>query len=189
MRAGAMKTSLDSVRPTVTFAGALANGLLFNLSWLAIVIPHSSRWAPLVVVAHLLVHFRLFGHGLAEARLVLVVSVLGFIFDQVLFLTGILTVSGQPSLAPLWLSCLWPVFATTLMHAFSGLQQRLLLAAVVGATGGALTYLAGTRLTDIAFASPIWGPVALALAWSILFPAFLTGASLAETGGQHRNAA
>jgi len=167
--------------------GVVVNGLLFNLSWLAIVIPHSSRWAALVVVLHLLVHFRLFGHGPAEAGLILVVTVIGLIFDQVLFLTGVLTVTGNPSLAPLWLTCLWPVLATTLMHAFSGLQQRLFLASAAGGLGGALTYIAGTRLSDVEFASTVWGPVAMGLTWAVLFPALLVGASLAA-GGQYRNA-
>jgi len=184
-----VKTIPEHCRPTPPIAGVVINGVLFNVSWLAIVIPQSSRWAPLVVILHLFVHFRVFGHGLAEARLVLVVSVLGSVLDQVLFLTGVLTVTGAPSLAPLWLSCLWPVFASTLMHAFSGLQQRPLLAMAVGAMGGALTYLAGTRLTDIAFGSPVWGPVTMGLTWAILLPALLAGASLAANGGQNRDAA
>ena len=173
-------------RPLSPMVGALANGLLFNLSWLAIVLPHSSRWAPLVVLAHLLVHFRMFGYGSGEARLILVVTVMGLVLDQLLFLTGVLTVSGAPSLAPLWLSCLWPVLATTLMHAFKALHPRPLLAASVGAVGGALTYVAGTRLSDVDFASAVWGPVTLGFLWALLFPALLVGASLASGHGQHR---
>ena len=73
-------------------------------------------------------------------------------------------------LAPFWLSCLWPVLATTMMHAFSGLQKHLLMAAVLGAVGGTLSYLAGTRLTDVAFGSPVAGPVAIGLLWAALFP-------------------
>jgi hypothetical protein len=183
-----MKSVPQQYRPRSTVAGALINALLFNLSWLAIVIPHSSRWAPLVVVLHLLVHFRLFGYGPGEARLILMVTVMGLILDQMLFLTRVLTVSGEPALAPLWLTCLWPVLATTLMHAFSTLQQRLVLASAAGGLGGALTYVAGTRLSDVEFASAMWGPVALGLTWAVLFPALLVGASLAA-GGQYRNAA
>ena len=184
-----IKAFAQHYRPAPTTVGAVVNGLLFNLSWLAIVLPHSSRWAPLVVILHLLVHFRFFGYGVAEARLVLIVTMMGLLLDQIFFLTRVFTVSGAPSLAPLWLSCLWPVLATTLMHSFGALQQRLLLAAVVGGVGGALTYMAGTRLSDVDFVSAVWGPVTMALTWAMLFPALLVGASLASGNGQHRDTA
>ncbi len=81
--------------------------------------------------------------------------------------------AGQPALAPLWLACLWPVFATTLMHSFAVLQNRLLLAAVCGALGGALSYIAGVRLSAMEFASPLWGPVLLGALWAAVFPLLL----------------
>lgn len=170
-----------------TLAAMLANGVLFNISWLAIVLTHSSLVAPLVVVLHLALHFRFFGYGLVEARLILVVTAVGLILDQALFLAGILTTAKPGVIAPLWLSCLWPVLATTLMHAFSRLRQRLVLASLFGAVGGGLSYLAGTRLSDIAFVSPVWGPAILAAAWAILFPALLMGAGLVAGDGEHNN--
>lgn len=167
-----------------SLAVMLANGTLFNISWLAIVLTHSAVLAPLVVVLHLAAHFRFFGHGMAEARLILVVTAIGLLLDQLLFLAGILTTADRAVLAPLWLSCLWPVLATTLMHAFSGLQGRPAAAALVGAAGGALSYTAGTRLSDVAFASAIWGPAILAVTWAFLFPALLAGARLVAHYGR-----
>jgi hypothetical protein len=174
-----LNSGVSSQPATQPLGAMLANGLLFNISWLVIVLTHSALLAPAVVLLHLAVHFRLFGYGMVEARLVIVITAAGIILDQALFLAGILAHPGQLPLAPIWLTCLWPVLATTLMHAFSGLQRRLALASLVGAIGGAGSYVAGTRLSDVEFVSLFWGPVTMALLWALLFPALLLGASLA----------
>ena len=148
-----------------------SSAVLFNISWLAIVINESNAIAVAVVAAHLLVHFWLLGRDAGEVRLVLLLSTLGFGLDQLLFSAGLFTAGGGT--APLWLSCLWPVFATTLCHAFHPLWGRITLATVAGAVGGTGSYIAGTRLTAVAFSDPLWGPVALAILWGLLFPALL----------------
>ncbi len=183
-----MNTLLKAYEPNFSMVNILANSLLFNVSWLVIVSTHSPVIAPAVVILHLLVHFSLMGRGMAEAQLVLGVTLLGLFIDQVLFASKVFTISGAASSAPLWISCLWPVLATTLMHAFSGLQKRLLLAAIVGAIGGAMSYLAGTRLTDVEFASSLWGPLTMALLWGLVFPALLMAARLKMTTGDQTHA-
>ena len=159
-----------------SLAQILANGMLFNASWFAIVYTHSPLFAPAIATLHLVVHFSFMGRGLVEAKFVLGVSLLGFLLDQVIFSAGVLTVSGQSMFAPIWISCLWPVLATTLMHAFSSLQKRLVLAALVGAVGGTASYMAGARLSDVEFVSLIWGPAVMAIIWAGVFPALLWGA-------------
>jgi Protein of unknown function (DUF2878) len=149
------------------------NAALFNLSWLAIVLTHSSLLAPTILVVHLLAHFRFMGRGRGELYLIAAVTVLGACVDQVLFRTGVFNLAGQPALAPLWLTCLWPVFATTLMHTFAGFQHRILFAVIFGAVGGALSYTAGVRLTAVEFGSPLWGPVILGALWAVVFPLLL----------------
>ncbi len=56
------------------------------------------------------------------------------------------------------------------MHAFAGLNGKPLLAAAVGGVGGAASYIAGTRLTQVSFAADISGPMILALLWAVIFP-------------------
>jgi hypothetical protein len=151
----------------------LLNGMLFNISWFAILITQSTSFALAIVGLHLIVHFLLLGHGRAEGLLIALITLVGAGLDQLLFLLGVFTLAGGAALAPLWLTCLWPVFATTLMHAFSSLQSRWYLASAIGAVGGALSYVAGTRLTEIEFGTPFWGPLVIGALWAILFPAFL----------------
>lgn len=156
--------------PVVRIVG---NGLLFNISWLVIVLSESAVIGLAQVALHLLLHFYWIGRGLREMRLVGVVVALGWLLDQALFATGVFTVVGQPAPAPLWLSCLWPVLATTLCHAFVGLQGRLMLAGALGAVSGCASYVAGVRLTQIDFGEPVWSPLLIAALWAVLFPALL----------------
>jgi hypothetical protein len=151
----------------------LGNGLLFNLSWLLIVASHSLAIALPVAALHLAIHFAWLGRGHGELSLVCWVSAFGLLLDQLLFTTGLFTLNGQWSLAPLWLGCLWPVLATTLGHAFRGLWDHPALSAVLGAVGGATSYLAGTAMTEIDFGNAVYGPVLVALLWAGLFPGLI----------------
>ena len=151
----------------------VANVILFNAAWFAILLTQSSLLAPFIVILHLLIHFRLMGKGKPELLFIVGVTVVGLFLDQSLFATGVFNLAGEPSLAPLWLTCLWPVFATTLMHAFDWLQSRVILSSVVGGVGGCLSYIAGVRLTAIDFGSPLWGPIIIAALWVVIFPLYL----------------
>jgi hypothetical protein len=149
------------------------NGLLFNISWLAIVASHSTMIAPVVVAVHLFIHFKLMSWNSDELQLIFKVSLLGCLIDQTLFFGTVFVVAGMPALPPIWLTALWPVLATTLMHAFAGLKHRPVFAGFCGAAGAVLSYSAGTQLTDVAFGSEITGPVTIGLIWAFLFPLLL----------------
>ncbi|MEH6592086.1 MAG: DUF2878 domain-containing protein [Halioglobus sp.] len=162
----------------------IGNGLMFNVSWFAIVVSQSALLAISIAIIHLVVHFRLMGRGTVEVSLIAGVSVLGIAIDQALFGAGVFTQGGIASLPPVWMSCIWPVLATTLLHAFSGLAHRPLLAMMFGAIGGAGSYMAGTRMSDVDFGSPIMGPVIMGVLWALLFPALLKLANrLTNHGG------
>jgi hypothetical protein len=152
----------------------LLNGAMFNASWLGIVYFHSNLLAPLVACVHVTLHLYLLGFRRRELLLIAGLTLFGALLDQLLFALGVFTLAGAQALAPLWLTCLWPVLATTLTHAFAFLQRRLLLAGALGAIGGCLSYLAGTRLSDVAFASPVGGPLLIAALWAVLMPALVT---------------
>lgn len=180
-----MNTRLKSYKPKISVVPTLANGLLFNVSWMAIVVSHSPQIALAVVLLHLLSHFALMGRGMVEGKFVFGVTLFGFVLDQILFSSGVFIAAGTASSAPLWISCLWPVLATTFMHAFKSLQRRLPLATVIGSFGGAMSYVAGTRLSDVEFVSLFWGPLTMAIIWAVVFPALLVVArvNMERSGG------
>jgi len=148
----------------------IINVVLFNISWFAIVLSQSALLAPMIVAIHLWLHWLVMGKGKDELRLIGGVTLCGVIVDQLLFKAGVFNLAGEPAMAPLWLSCLWPVFASTLMHSFVVFQNRIALSVVCGALGGALSYIAGVRMSAVDFASPLWGPLVLAVMWAFMFP-------------------
>lgn len=155
----------------------LLNGLLFNASWLLLLLTHSNLLAPLLVLAHLTVHRLWFLRQQREWLLIALVTAGGLLLDQLIFAASVLTVNDSHAWPPLWLGCLWPIFATTLNHVFKPLQQRLLLAAVLGAVGGTGSYIAGVGMTNVTFGAPLWSPLTIAVIWAVLMPLLCVGAA------------
>ena len=150
----------------------LLNGALFNLSWLLIVTSQSALLAWTVAALHVGLHMLIMGRGRAEWLFILLMCGFGLVIDQLLFVAGVMRLESG-GVAPLWLSALWPVLATTSLHVFSGLRENMPLAAVLGAIGGLLSYRLGASLSSIALgAMPVSG-IALALIWALLFPTML----------------
>ena len=148
----------------------LLNGMIFNISWLVLLLTHSNAVAPLLVIAHLTLHRVLFLRQQREWLLLAMITAGGLVLDQLIFAASILTVEDSRAWPPLWLGCLWPIFATTLNHVFKALQQHLLLASLLGAVGGTGSYIAGVGMTSVTFGNPLWSPLAIALLWAILMP-------------------
>ncbi len=152
---------------------SILNGLMFNITWLIIVTSESAVIAPCAALLHLLIHFAVMGKGAIELKVIFQVALIGVVVDQLMFYLQVFTVAGSAALPPVWMFCLWPVLATTVMHAFSSLQSRYFLAAVLGGVGGVASFIAGTRLTSVEFASAVFGPAIIAVVWAALFPLLL----------------
>ncbi|RLQ22435.1 DUF2878 family protein [Seongchinamella sediminis] len=150
----------------------LLNGALFNISWLLIVSAQSALVAWCVAALHVGLHMLLMGKGRGEWTFILLMGAVGLLIDQLLFVAAVLR-QDSGGIAPLWLSALWPVLATTSLHVFSGLRDRVVLAASLGAVGGFLSYRLGVSLSDIAFGAMPASGIVLALLWALLFPTML----------------
>lgn len=150
----------------------LLNGLAFNVSWFLIVYTQSNVLGLLVASAHVWLHMLCLGRGRAEWLFILLVAAMGLCLDQLLFVAGVFLLDGVSAVAPLWLSCLWPVLASTCMHVFAPLAARPLMAAAFGAVGGYCSYMLGTSISSVDFGLAT-SPLLLALLWALLFPALL----------------
>ena len=151
---------------------SLGNGLMFNITWLLIIYTQSSLLAPLLALAHVGLHLVWLPRKRGEMLYILIISLFGLALDQLLFASGLFLLAGSVAFAPIWLSCLWPVLATTSMHAFAGLQRRPLLASLFGAFGGYGSYMLGTRLSAVEFGFS-QAPLVIAAIWALLFPLML----------------
>lgn len=120
------------------------NAALFQFGWFVCVLERSVL---AVTTAALIVGIHLYRqrHQRWEWSAIAIISLIGIAQDTALIQLGVLQFDGG-ALPPVWLFAMWVLFATTLNHSLSWLQQRWWLAALLGAIGGPLSYLAGERL-------------------------------------------
>jgi len=163
----------------------LANFVLFQVAWFACVsaAAHGYMWlGPLVVLVAVTLHLLVIADPEErrwELGYILVVGLVGMLADTGL---GLLGATRYPSseavwslaLAPPWITALWVLFATLPHHSLAWLRGRPRLAVVLGAVGGPLSYLGGTRLGAVAVGDqPLltWG--ALAIEYAVVTPLLL----------------
>lgn len=156
---------------------ALYNALSFQLGWFACVLGGSVIGVPVALLL-LAVHLRWLG-GPGEWRLLLAMLLLGALLDSSLMHLGVFDFAQAGWLCPLWLMALWPLFATTLLHALSWASGRYWLLGLLGAVGGPLSYYAGTKLGALSFGVELeLALVVLAVVWGLVTP-------LAEWAGRY----
>jgi len=163
------------VRSALQFVG-------FQALWLAAVLgaARGHAWlGPLVLgpyLAAMLVGER------GRARLLLgwlAAGLLGSLLDGGLAAAGWLAYPTRPADWPVWLvppfiASLWVAFATLPRVSLAWLAPRPVLAALLGAVGGPLSFAAGARAGAVApGGSPVATHLALALEYAIATPLFL----------------
>lgn len=105
----------------------------------------------------------------------MLVGMLGTTIDTIKKDSGLLQYApGTPdvaALAPTWIIALWLLLACTFRSSLGWLGKRYVLAALLGAVSGPLSYLAGARCGAIKFSHNIpISLVILALVWGIVLP-------------------
>ena len=76
-------------------------------------------------------------------------------------------------LTPIWIVVLWVLFALTLNHSLSWLKGRVVLAAIFGALGGPLAYVAGEKLMAVTIVEPNTLLI-LAIGWAFITPLLIS---------------
>lgn len=157
----------------------LANFVVFQIGWLGCIMA-AARGHPLAGTAIILIiaaaHLALADRPRIELRLLISAAFIGAIWDSVLAMTGWVRYPNGTlfvGTAPYWIVALWVLFATTLNVSLAWLKGRVALAALLGAIGGPLSFLAGARLGALAFGKPFAALTTLAIGWAILTPLLL----------------
>jgi hypothetical protein len=158
----------------------IVNFVVFQVAWFlslkgaAIGYP----WLGVVAVLAFLALEMFFGKDpWADARIAAFAALGGVLFDTLFVQFGLLRyASPEPFTwaAPYWILAMWANFGLTLNSSLGWLQGRPVLAAVLGAVGGPLAYLAGVRIGAATLIAP--GPVAygaIGLVWGIATPVLL----------------
>ena len=158
----------------------LLNLVSLKVGWLSCILGAAAgapAFGPAVVLVLVAVHIALRPNRTSELALIVGAGILGYAIDSILVLTGMLgfpepAVWGWPS--TVWMVALWCNLATSLRGCLSWLQDRLVLAAVVGAITGPLAYVAGARLGAATLPEPWALSVgAIAVAWIVGLPALI----------------
>jgi len=149
----------------------LCNFVAYQLAWFAVVFGAAQGYAwagALAALAVAAVHLAL-RRDLLELKLMGLAAGIGLLVDSTLAMTGqvIFASAWPPDLAPYWMLSLWVAFATTLNHSLRWLMHRPVAAAVAGALGGPLAYLAGARLGALTLVTPAITLAIIALLWTV----------------------
>ncbi len=161
-----------------------------QIGWFACALGAANNlpWAgPIVVTIYLLVHLYLVEDRHQELRLILLVGLIGTLIDGLMRFSGLLIYeSAIPTvtwLAPVWITAMWMLFSSTFNSSLSWLKGRPVIAVILGAVFGPLSYIAGVRLEAIAFGQEwLQTVLVLALVWGVAMPLLLHLA--ASTEGQ-----
>lgn len=164
----------------------LVNAIGYQLVWLVSVVgaAHGQLFAgPLAAIAFAVLVLAFGGERRADLRLIPLVLLIGLLTDSAWIELGWLDYSAPwPSaqFAPAWIVGIWVSFALTLNHSMAFLKGRYLLAAVLGAVGGPLSYWGASRgLGAVHFVAPVAIVLlGLGIVWMGVFPLF---ARLSET--------
>ncbi len=165
----------------------LVNFAAFQAGWFACVLGAANGWplsGALAAAAAVALHLFLSRRPRRELVLIAAAMAIGAAWDSAVIATGLLAYpAGQaaPELAPWWIVAMWALFGTTLNGSLAWLRRRPLLAALAGAIGAPLAFLAGARLGAVQLVEPLAALALQAAGWALLLP--LLGSLAAQLDG------
>ena len=153
----------------------ISNFLLFQAGWwLAAYHERLSVW-PAIVVAIVMLGMVMIREKSKRPLLFICMGTLtGIAVDSFLLSQGIFQFSAAHAgfLIPFWLMLIWLMFAITILTSMQWLNGRPLLAAILGAVFGPLSYYAGEKMGVLSFHDPkALSLTLLAVIWAALMPA------------------
>ncbi len=167
----------------------LVNFVLFQLGWFACILGAAHGYvtaAVLFCAAVATFHVWQSTDRIQESTLLLKIGVLGIAADTLLLHTGSLIFESKgllPGLSPIWMWSLWVILGCTLNESMSWLKGRFVLASILGAITGPLSYLAGVKLGAAQWGDETQALVLLGIIWAIAMPLLFWWAGKVPTKG------
>ena len=153
----------------------IINFIFFQLVWFVCILGAAINQTHAAVAASLIVilfHLYLTKDKKTELKIVLIASIIGFLFDGFLLKNEMVLYANHGwsySITPLWIIVLWMGFAITLNSSLSWLKKKLNLSILFGAIGGPLAYLAGEKLGAVTLLTSD-ALIVIATGWAIITP-------------------
>lgn len=157
----------------------LINLVAFKVAWVSTIFGGANGLpfiGPLAVAVAVTIHLWFAPIPRRELALILLTGAIGLVWDSALVSAGWLaypTGNFIAGLAPYWILGMWMLFATTLNVSFRWLRSRLVLAAMMGAVFGPLSYFAGSSAGAVTLLQPVPALISLSLAWAMLMPGLI----------------
>ena len=149
---------------------------VFKAAWTAVVLS-AAAGAPIVGVIAVAIavgiHLWSRDNPDTEIRLLFVAATMGFAWESVLVIAGLLQYSSGnwvSGLAPYWIVAMWVLFATILNSGMRWLRRSKLVAALAGGAGGPLAFAAGAGIGAVELASPVLTLICIGIGWAALLP-------------------
>jgi len=153
----------------------IINFIFFQLVWFVCIIGAAKNETHTAVAFSLLIvlfHFYLTKHKANELKILLLASIIGFLFDGFLLKSELVLYADHGwsySITPLWIIILWMGFAITINSSLSWLKKKLNLSILFGAIGGPLAYLAGEKLGAVTLLTSD-ALIIISTGWAIITP-------------------
>lgn len=154
----------------------LINLTFFKAAWLITIFAAAASMpiaGAAAVAAAVAVHVLRSDKRRAELVLLGAAGLVGLVWESLLVATGVLQYESGfllEGLAPYWIVGMWILFATTLNVGLRWLQKSTLVAALVGAIGGPMAFLAGQKAGAVGFADPVVSLAVIGVGWMVLLP-------------------
>ena len=157
----------------------LINYALYQAGWFACVLGGASHrpWTGFLIATILIgAHLTLSLDRSLEARLLILATAVGAVVEMVQIAAGTYCFTSgtvNDALPPPWLLAMWAQFATTFRFSLRRVVTRPVSAALFGAAGGPLAFLAGERLGAVTLLPPLThGLLRLSIGWAIALVVF-----------------
>lgn len=160
----------------------------FKVGWLASVFTAAASMPVVgtaVVGIAVIAHLWLANDSQKELRLLAFAAFLGLLWESLLVATGVVQYEASsilPGIAPYWIVGMWVLFATTLNVGMRWLRKSVAVAAVAGAIGGPMSFLAGEKMGAVSFTNSSLALFVIGLGWAILLPLLVHFATRNEEG-------
>ena len=154
----------------------ITNFILFQLAWFVTILS-AAKGVAYVGVFYTIIW--MFWHLLmmtktrnAEIKSLLFAAFIGYAFDSILVVTGVIVFPEHTSLggpSPLWMVCLWINLIATINLSLSWLKGRYVLSGAIAAIAGPMAYIAGEKLGAITLFGNI-SMLIISIMWCVAMP-------------------
>jgi len=155
--------------------GKIFNIFGFQVSWWICVLGVKYGWpylGPTMMAIYLLIHLYYFRVNQSEIIFIILVGFIGTIVDTIFLQSSLIIYYGLTVsyIAPIWIIAMWLGFAATMNHSFSWVNGKWLIAFIIGAIFGPLSYIAGIKFDALFFQETIFSILILAIVWGLIVP-------------------